>query len=211
MNRRILAFVLAGLLAGVSLPGQTAPLGVVTQSALARVNTTEVSAGTTVYDNDRLETEDKGAVNLRAGNVQLLLVENSALLMNHDGSGLTPTLQRGTVVFRAENGAGIRIIAGDVYVRPHAPALTIGQVTLETCSVLVTSRTQSLDVTGGKETRTLEEGKSFRVALGGPCAAAQNRTPPQSPAHGSFLAVPVVVGAVTIWAVHEALESPDRP
>ena len=198
MSRRVLAIALACLLGGVSLrgqntpPGQTTPLGVVTQSALAHLNSTEASVGTSVYDNDRLETGDKGALGLHTANVQLLLMENSALLMNHDGSGLTPTLHRGTVYFRVENGTGLQIHAADVHVRPRSPALTIG-------------------VTAGKETKTVEEGKSYRVALEGPCAATQNRAGPIAGGHSRFLAVPVVVGAVTIWAIHEALESPDRP
>lgn len=217
MSRRVLAFVLACLLTGVSLrgqntpPPQATPLGVVTQSAAAHLNTADVSAGTSVYDSDRLETGDKGTISLRGGNVQLLLMENSGLLMNHDGSGLTPALQRGSVVFRAENGTGIQIIADDVHVRSHTSVLTIGQVTLEDCYVLVTARTQSLEVTAGKETKILDEGKTYRVLRAGPCAAAQNRLPALAAAHSRFLLVPAVVGALTLIGVREALESPDRP
>ena len=217
MSRRVLAIALAYLLTGVSLlgqstwPAQTTPLGVVTQSALAHLNTTDAPVGTSVYDNDRLETGDRGTLSLRGGNVELLLMENSGLLMNHDGSGLTPALQRGSVVFRAENGTGIQVVADDVHVRSHTSVLTIGQVTLENCYVLVTARTQSLEVTAGKETKILDEGKSYRVLRPGPCAAAQNRSPALPAAHGRFLLVPAVVGAITLIGVREALESPDRP
>ncbi len=95
--------------------------------------------------------------------MQLALPEDSLLWMNHENSILTPTLQRGTVTFRAETGEGVEIRADDVRVRPHAPVLTIGEVTIEKCDVLVTARTQSLEVTAGKETKILEEGKSYRV------------------------------------------------
>ena len=78
------------------------------------------ASGTTIYDGDRLETQDKGALSLRSAQVQLTLPEDSLLWMNHENSILTPTLERGTVTFRAETGEGVEIRADDVRVRPHA-------------------------------------------------------------------------------------------
>jgi hypothetical protein len=211
MSRRILAVALSLLLSGTALPGQTAPAGVVLQSQSARLNTVDAAAGTTVYDGDRLETQSKGLLNIRSGQVQLALSEESTLWMNHENSVLTPVLQRGSVTFRAENGVGVEIKADDVRVRPHAAVLTIGQVTLEQCYVLVTARTQSLEVSAGKESKILEEGKSYRVARVGTCGAAQYH-PPLSPGYSRFnLVASVVVGVLTYLAVDEALESPDRP
>ncbi|MGB7281954.1 MAG: hypothetical protein WBE13_06825, partial [Candidatus Acidiferrum sp.] len=63
------------------------------------MNTVDVAVGTTVYDGDRLETQDKGALSIRSGQVQLTLTEDSKLWMNHENSILTPTLERGTVLF----------------------------------------------------------------------------------------------------------------
>ena len=207
MRRRILATMLTFLLAGIPLPGQTASLGVVTQSSGGHVNNTVASVGATIYDGDRITTELTGALSLRSESVQLLLSEDSAILMNHDGPILTPMLQRGSVGFRVESGAGLRIGAADVRVRPQSSALTVGQMTLENCAVVVTSRTQALEVTAGKETKIVEEGKSYRVLLDGACG---NRTPLFA-AHSRFILVPALVGALTGLAVHEALESPDRP
>ena len=211
MSRRILSVALACLLTAILLPAQTTSLGVVTQSSLGHLNSGDASVGTTIYDGDRLDTATKGALSVRSGNVQLVLAEDSDLMMNHDGSDLTPTLQRGTVAFRVESGGGLRITAADVRVRPRSAALTAGQVTLERCAVLVTSRVQALEVTAGKEIKIVEEGKSYRVALEGPCAAAQNRAAPIAGAHSRFLVVPALFGAVAVLAVQEALESPDRP
>jgi hypothetical protein len=198
------------LLTGICLPGQTAPLGVVTLSSGGHLNNTAASVGTTIYESDRLSTETTGALTLRSGPVQLTLAGDSAVLMNHDGAGLTATLQRGSVAFRVESGGALRLSAVDVHVRPQSTALTAGQVTLETCAVLVTSRVQSLEVTAGKETKIVEEGKSYRVLLEGACSSRASRPhPPVVP--GRFLAVPIAVGVITIIAVQEALESPDRP
>jgi ferric-dicitrate binding protein FerR (iron transport regulator) len=211
MVRRILAFATAFMFAGASLPAAQNSLGVVTQSSGGHLNSAVASAGATLYIGDRLATDSKGAMALRAGTVQLILSEDSTLFMNRDEAGLIPRLDRGSVGFHVEGNENFRVTAADVTVRPQSPVPTVGQVTLETCSVLVTSRVKSLEVTAGKETKIVEEGKSYRVALGGPCAMAHNRGPIAT-AHSRFWAVPVaVVGVATYIAVDEALESPDRP
>lgn len=211
MSRRILAAALSCLLSGIALPAQTPQTGVVLQSASARLNATDAAVGTTIFDGDRLETQEKGALSLRSGQVQLTLSEQSTVWMNHENLVLTPTLQRGTVTFRTENGEAVEIRADDVRVRPHSAVLTVGQVTLQDCDVLVTARTQSLEVTAGKETKILEEGKTYRVVRKGACGAAQNHAP-LSPINGRFFLLPIAIAVpITIWAVHEALESPDRP
>ncbi len=210
MVRRILAFALTFLLADASLPAAQNSLGVVTQASNAHLNTAVASTGATLYIGDRLGTDAKGAMSVRAGTVQLILSEDSTLFMNRDESGLIPRLDRGSVGFHVEGNEGFRVVAADVTVRAQSPVSTVGQVTLENCYVLVTSRVKSLEVTAGKETKIVEEGKSYRVALGGPCAMAHNRGPIIT-AHSRFWAVPVALGVATYIGIDEALDSPDRP
>jgi hypothetical protein len=210
MFRRSLAIALAFLLTGISLPGQTVPLGVVTQSSGGHLNNTAASVGSSIYESDRLSTEPAGVMTLNAGPVQLTLAGDSTVLMNRDGASLAAMLQRGSVAFRVENGGALRLSAVDVRVRPQSSALTAGEMTLENCAVLVTSRVSSLEVTAGKETKIVEEGKSYRVLLEGACNNRKN-APPIAAAQGRFLAVPIVAGAIAIIFVHKALESPDRP
>ena len=90
MSRRILAVALSCLLLGVVLPGQTAPAGVVQQSANAHLNTTDAAIGTTIFDGDRMETQEKGALSVRSGQVQLTLSESSTVWMNHENSDSHP-------------------------------------------------------------------------------------------------------------------------
>jgi len=211
MRRRILSAALSCLLSGVTLLGQTAPAGVVLQSSGGHLNSIGATVGSTLYDGDRLETEDKGALSLRSGQVQLALAESSVLWMNHENSILTPTLQSGTVLFQAEAGARFEIRADDVRVRPHDSVITAGQVTLEKCDVVVTARTQSLDVTAGKEAKIIEEGKTYRVARLGACGAAQYH-PPLMPAQSRFFLIPVAIGGgILIWQLTKGPESPDHP
>jgi hypothetical protein len=211
MSRRILALALSCLLSGAALPAQTAPAGVVLQSASARLNTTDAAIGSTIFDGDRMETQEKGALSLRSGQAQLTLSELSTVWMNHENLILTPTLQRGTVTFRAETGTGVEIRADDVRVRPHSPVLTVGQVTLQDCDILVTALTQSLEVTAGKESKLLEEGKTYRVVRKGACGAALSH-PALAVGQSRFFIVPAVIGGgILIWGIHKGLESPDRP
>ena len=210
MYRCILALTLTFLLSGISLPGQTAPLGAISQSAGGRLNHAAAAVGTTVFDGDRLSTESNGTLALHSGSVQLILAADSAVLVNQDGAGLRAMLQRGTLAFRVESGGALRISAVDVHVRPQSSAPTTGQVTLENCAVLVTSRVQALEVTAGKETKIVEEGKSYRVLIEGACNNRSSR-PPVAAVQGRFLAAPLAIGVATIIGVHEALESPDRP
>jgi hypothetical protein len=207
MFRRILATTLAFLLTSVSLSGQATPLGAITQSSGGHLNNTTASVGTTIYDGDRLSTEAAGSLTLHSGPVQLTLAEDSVLFVNHDGPALTAMLQRGTVAFSMESGGTLTINAVDVRVRPQSSAATAGQVTLENCAVLVTSRVQSLEVTAGKETKIVEEGKSYRVSLEGAC---KNRGP-VPPIQSRFLAAPIAAAIIIIIGVKKGLESPDRP
>ncbi|HZV86632.1 MAG TPA: hypothetical protein VFF95_03730 [Candidatus Binatus sp.] len=211
MGRRILGVALSCLLSSVALPAQTAPAGVVLQSASARLNANDAAAGSTIFDGDRMETQEKGALSLRSGQVQLTLSEQSTVWMNHENLILIPSLQRGTVTFRAETGTGVEIRADDVRVRPHFPVLTVGEVTLQDCDVFVTARTQSLEVTAGKETKILEEGKTYRVVRKGACATALSH-PALPPIQSRFFLLPFAIATpIIIWRLREALESPDRP
>lgn len=213
MSRRILSVVLSSLISGAALPAQTqnAPAGVIQQSASANLNSLGAEVGTNVYDGDRLETHDKGALSVRSGQIQLLLSENSTMWMNHENSILTPTLKEGTVVFRAEPGQAIEVRADDVRVRPHTSFATVGQVTIEKCDVLVTAQTQSLEVTAGRENKILEEGKTYRVTRANACAVAEFHAPIAAGTSRFLLLAAGIVGIITVDPIVKALESPDRP
>ena len=176
MSRRILAAAFSCLLSRAALPAQTAPAGVVLQSANARLNTVDAAIGTTVYDGDRMETQEKGALSLRSGQIQLTLRKTAAVDEPREFDPHSHASARHRNVSRGRR-EGVEIRADDVRVRPHSPVLTVGQVTLEKCDMLVTARTQSLEVTAGKETKILEEGKTYRVVRKGACGAARYHAP----------------------------------
>jgi len=100
------ATILVLLFAGIPLFGQTAPLGVITQSSGGHLNAAATSTGTTIYNGDRLSTEANGVLGARSGSVQLLLSGDSAIFVGQDGTNLTGALQRGSLAFTVESGAG---------------------------------------------------------------------------------------------------------
>ena len=210
MPRRSLATILVFLLAGIPVFGQSASLGVVTQSSLGHLNSAIASVGSTIYNGDRLSTEAGGTLGVRFGAVQLVLPENSAIFVGQEGPTFTAAPQQGSVAFNVESGGVLRLTAADVRVRPQFSALTVGQMTLENCAVVVASRTQALEVTAGKETKIVEAGKSYRVSLDTGCGTQTSRGPLPA-AHSRFLLIPIIVGGPIVPAILEAFESPDRP
>ena len=208
MPRRILAMMLVFLLTSIPMLGQTAPLGVVTQSTGGHLNSAAATVGATIFNGDLLNTEASGSLGVRAGSVQLVLSDDSAILMNQDGTTLTPVLQRGSVNFRVDSGGALQLVATDVRVRPQTSELTVGQMTLESCAVVVTSRTQALEVTAGKETKIVQEGQSYRVAFEGGCGKTRL---PLMAAQSRFLLIPLIVGIASGLGLKKVFESPDRP
>jgi hypothetical protein len=185
-------------------------LGVVTSATRARSNSTTASVGATLYDGDRLDTDDQGSLGLNSSNVQLGLIGNSTLLMRHTGSGLNPVLERGTLEFSTKNG-GFEVQASDVQVRPQSAALTTGRITLKDCDLVVTSLREALVVNAGKETKIVEPGKSYRVRLNRTCPAYARRTP-IAPGGSRFqLLMIAAIGTITTVTVVRTLISPDGP
>jgi hypothetical protein len=125
---------------------------------------------------------------------------------------LTKVFGMGEVSVTALDHVSLRISAGDVVVRPQSSVPTLGQLTLETCAVVVTSNVQALEVTAGTETKIVEEGKSYRVLLlDGACSANSHR-PPLATGKSRFLPLVLIgAGAAIIPLLHKALESPDHP
>jgi hypothetical protein len=220
MSRRVVASLLVFLLAGVSLPGHVAPLGVVTEAANARLSAAAVSAGATVYDGDRLATDAQGALRLRSGAALLYLPGQSGVTLHSAAAGTQASLTAGTLVFSAAKAAAMEIHADEARIRPAKDEPTVAQVTMVGPKELrVFARRGALAFSYREETEMIPEGASYRVILDPPDTA---ETPAQrGPVSGPrkpgkynkafFFVIFGAVGATTVWAVHEAWESPDKP
>jgi len=220
MRRRILAMTLAFLLTGISLPAQpsgTSVLGVVTRATAAHFDASKVSVGATVYDGDRLSTESEGLLQFRGAGALLYLPGLSGVTLHGLANGTQAQLRTGSLVFSTSNAAAMEILADEAFIRPAGDGPTVAQVTiLGPKELQITARRGALNFSYRNETEKIAEGTACRILLDSP-EAAPRPFPPQGPLKAghesrSFKIVVIVAAAwITEWAVHEALESPDRP
>jgi len=144
---------------------QLAPAGVVIASTSATIGSATVSEGATVFSGDLLRTGDKGHLNVQSGAVQFILAENSSARIFRSGTRTIVEIERGTLAYTAKGAnEDIVLFALDVRIVPRPGLPAAGQVSiLSRCDVTVTAARSAIDVTSGRETRTVEESRSFRV------------------------------------------------
>ena len=162
--------VLSGLamLALCASPGfsqQAVPSGVVTMASRAMLGNEAVTVGSTVYSGDLLKTEDEGRLNVQAGTVQIALGPNTSIRLFRNVNRVLVEVERGSIAYTAKGtNEDLTIFALDVRLVPKTSVPASGQVDIVSrCDVLVTASHSSVDVTSGRETRTIQETKSFRV------------------------------------------------
>jgi hypothetical protein len=224
--REIAAVSLSSLL--LVAPAWSAPaaeaLGTVVAAEGASVSGAGAAVGTTVFPGDKLSTGDMGSVQLRAGAARFLLSKASAATIGEESGTPTATLERGAATFSTSSAKAFSLIASTAVIRPKSDEPTIGQVTLLDAKQLIVKCTRGeLTIAVGDDVRTIPEGSAYRIVLD-PSEEAQQQPPPEGAGTKGSGRPPIVaarskfvwyaIGAVavaTFFAVHEALESPDRP
>jgi hypothetical protein len=226
-SREIVAAILTSCLLMTPVWGASiAAIGTVVASEGASVGAAGAPVGTTVFAGDKLSTADAGSVQLRTSAARFLLGASSAATVNEDGGMPGATLLRGSATFSTANAKAFALNASTAVIRPKSDGPTIGQVTmLGKKQLLVKCTRGALTITVGNDSRVIAEGDAYRVVLDpSPSEEAQNQPPPQGAGTKGSGGPPISAGtskfvwyataavaAVTIIAVHEALESPDRP
>ncbi len=220
MCRRILAMTLAFFLVGIPLPARPAgipALGVVTQASAAHFNAARVSAGATVYDGDRLSTESEGLLQFRGAGWLLYLSGLSGITLHGLPNGAQAHLRAGGLVFSSARVSAMQILANGAVIRPAANVPTVAQITLVGPKELqISARRGDLEFTYHSETENIAEGASYRILLDPEETAAGHSKNAKIPLPGRkrkgvWILIIGGIGWATEWAVHEALESPDRP
>jgi hypothetical protein len=199
----------------------SAPLATVVSSEHARVGTSAASVGTTVFNGDRLETEQNGRVQVRAGAARLQLSSSSRVTWGTETETPSATLTAGTATFSTANSKAFALHMGSAVIRPSGDAPAIGNVTfLNPKEFLVRCSRGAVSVTVDDDSRVVTEGTAYHVMLDpGPArlaeAAAEPRAPggiPKAAGGSKFIWFAIGIAAVaTYFIVSEALESPDRP
>jgi hypothetical protein len=233
-----LIFALAVLPLLAQTPPANPALGLVAKSVSSHIGDAAASEGATVYSGVYLSTEDAGSMLIRVGPLSLELQGSSAVHIYRAPYGAIVELNRGTVVYTTPGTQeNIVIVASDVRVTPVLSLADLGRVSMDDpCEITVYSQRGRVNVQVGSESHLIEEAKAYRVhAINEisyrefvspdasdyhryhehrPCAPIEmaKGKPPLAPGQNHFLYLATGGTAIaTVWAIHEALESPDRP
>src|SRR5215470_9176813 len=144
--------------------GQTSIAGVVTLANRASLAGANVTSGTTVFSGDLVTTDDDGQIQIQAGRSKISLQPQSSFRVFRAGERLVVELERGTMMYVTPTGGELTIYALDARMLPADASGGTGQVSIVSrCEMKATSQVSTLDVTSGKETKTIEEGKTYTV------------------------------------------------
>jgi hypothetical protein len=202
--------VLVASLAGTPMfAAPSRAVGVVLQAEHARLSGGDAANGASVFDGDRLSTEERGMSRMRVGAAQLYLMGNSGVLMRQISNGAGAVLEQGTVIWSVAAGEPFELRALDAMIRAKAGQPAVGQVTLLSPNAFViTSNRGELEVTIDEVTRVVPEGNSYRVELD-PEPQGTPRT--RKAGRAKFIWIPLfaIAGVTTYFIVH-AIMSPDK-
>jgi hypothetical protein len=165
-NKMALLFLIAlGICPNPAPAGQLASAGVVTVAANATIGNGTVSEGATVFSGDLLKTGDQGHLSVQSGSLQFVLGENSSARFFKNLDRTIVELERGTLAYTARGvNENLTIFALDIRFVPQTSLQAAGQINiLSRCDVSVISTHGTVDVTSGRETKTVQESKSYRV------------------------------------------------
>jgi hypothetical protein len=202
-------------------------LGTVVSAERAHVGSAAASAGTTVFAGDRLDTEQMGSLQVRAGAARLLLKGSSRLVWNAEDGAPSATLTGGTAAFSTANAKAFVLHAGTAVFRPQGNEPTVANVTLLNPKELIVRCSRgAILIAVDDDVRVIPEGTAYRVVLdpeaagpagavlapASPTPASWGQNQPIKAGKSKFIWYAIAfAGLVTWFAVSEALESPDRP
>lgn len=220
----IRSFVALALAAAMVAPGYGATvsgIGTVVYADRANVGSAAVSVGSTVFGGDRLSTSPDGSLQVRASAARFLMSGSSSAILLQEDAATAAILTSGSATFSTANANAFSLHVFTAVIRPNSNDPTIGRVTvLARNEMIVKSTRGALACTVDGETRVINEGESFRVVMSdtadqGPAGNGGNQGSGRSPRRaGRSKAMYYIIGGVavlTFFALHEALESPDRP
>lgn len=219
--RKFVAMAVAFLLAGAS-PAKIASLGLIMHAERAHVGEAAASAGSTIFEGDRLSTEPDGLLRIAIPALTLQLGGQSALVLGRavDPEGIVAELASGTVLFSATPTCSIVIAANEALVRPAGNVATVAHVRMVNPRELrIYAQRGTLEFSYRGESETIQEGKSYRVIID-PTeteVAALGSDPPTKPPathHRTFILVAIAAAAgvaIAIPMMMHSDESPDRP
>jgi hypothetical protein len=205
----------ASLLVGGRSSAKVLQLGVITHAERAHVGEAAASAGSTIYEGDRLSTEDGGILRISSPGLTLQLNAQSFVTLRHPASpegGVVAELASGTLVFASARTANIVVMAGDALIHPAADASTMTQIRVVNRKELrISAQRGATEFSYHGESETIPEGKTCRVLLD-PSETDASAALGSPTKHHKFLLLEIGIAAgIAIPVLMHALESPDHP
>jgi hypothetical protein len=197
----------------------SAEYGTIVFANRAQVGTASASVGATVFSGDRLSTDQIGSLQVRAGAARLALSNGSIATLGQEEASPAATLTSGTATFSTANSRAFALHVATAVIRPDTDKPTIGKVSVLGAKELAVQCVRgSLSIAVEDDVREIPEGMAYRVVLDpnaplpqSPSGAGTNSQiggPPVRPAKSRFIWYVIAASAgVTIWVVHEVLES----
>jgi hypothetical protein len=185
----------------------SALLGSVMQADRAHQGIDLTSGGATIYDGDRLETQEDGTLRARLGKSQLFMQPSTLAEVHSFANGYSANLLRGTVTASSPEGQTFQLLANGATVRPANRDATVARVTwVNGHELLLTSNLGAIQVTYEGDVKTIEPGNSVRMEIATDEAA--DPEPQRGPTHGGrnhaiyfVVAAAAVATGIGIWRV----------
>ena len=212
-----LVVVLSAALVGIpamAMPANpaSAPLGSVLQAERAHAGADIASGGATIYDGDRLATQEDGTLRVRLGGSQMYLRPSTMAEVHGLSNGYSASLLQGTVIASSPEGQTFQLLANGATIRPLGTHATVAQVTwVNSNELLLSSKLGAIQVSLEGDVKTIEAGNSFRMEIQPEDAGPQGSG---APTHGGrnhavyFWIIAIAAGTgIGVW---RALVSPDK-
>ena len=173
------------------------------------------SAGSTIYEGDRLSTDDGGVLRISSPGLTLHLSGQSLVILRHPESpegGIVAELASGTLVFSSARTANIVVVTGDALIHPATNASTMAQIRVVNRKELrISAQRGATEFSYHGESETIPEGKTYRVLLD-PSETDAGAALGSPTKHHKFLLLEIGIAAgIAIPMLIRAFESPDNP
>ena len=192
------------------------PLGVVMAAENSNVGAGVTASGATIYDGDRLKTEENSTLRVRLGSGQMVLRQNTITDVHALSNGFSASLDSGTVVVSSPAGQTFQLIADGATIRPANAQAASGQISrISETELVLTGTRGTLEVTMGDEVKTVEAGSSYRLEVeseeSGPGPAGQGQRPRATGRRRFLWILLPAIGVVTGIVIWRSLVSPTVP
>ena len=194
----------------------SAPLGsVLVADDGARLDSKLALAGASMYDGDRLETDDNSSLHVLLDKAQIYLGASTQVEVHSAPKGFTATLVQGTVIVLSPEGRTFQLVWHSSTIRPLSTAATRARASwLSPDGLFLSSDRGGIQVSFDDNTRTIEAGTSLVIRghdSDPPNDGGHPQSLPTPPGHINPMRVVIPISIVIPVVILLALMSPTCP